>query len=109
MEHGNATLLLLLVLGVSAWRAGGTVAGDKGRPRVPAILVFGDSIVDTGNNNAVHTLTKADYSPYGKDLNGGVPTGRFSNGRIPPDLIGLPLSLPPAQQACSRVTNAHTR
>jgi hypothetical protein len=103
LRHGgNATLLLLLVLGVSAWRAGGTVAGDQGRPRVPAILVFGDSIVDTGNNNAVHTLTKADYSPYGKDLNG---TGRFSNGRIPPDMIGLSFSTTPPTQACSR----HTR
>ncbi|KAK3129579.1 hypothetical protein QOZ80_6BG0481920 [Eleusine coracana subsp. coracana] len=98
MEHGNATLLLLFVLGVSTWQAGGatvngTVAGGRGRPLVPAVLVFGDSIVDTGNNNAVLTLTKSDFSPYGKDLNGGVPTGRFSNGRIPPDFLASRLGL----------------
>ncbi|XP_062193273.1 GDSL esterase/lipase EXL3-like [Phragmites australis] len=87
MEHGSATLLLLLVLAVSSWQVGG------GRPRVPAILVFGDSIVDTGNNNAVLTLTKSDFRPYGKDLNGGVPTGRFSNGRIPPDFLASRLGL----------------
>jgi hypothetical protein len=100
MEHGKAILLLLLlVLGVSPWQktggtANGTVAGGTGRPLVPAILVFGDSIVDTGNNNAVLTLTRSDFSPYGKDLNGGVPTGRFSNGRIPPDFLGACLSTP---------------
>ncbi|KAL6846688.1 hypothetical protein ACP4OV_024136 [Aristida adscensionis] len=98
MEHGVAKLWLLqLLLGVS-WQvdgrdaaANGTAAG--GRSRVPAILVFGDSIVDTGNNNAVLTLTKADFRPYGQDLNGGVPTGRFSNGRIPPDFVASRLGL----------------
>ncbi|OEL23050.1 GDSL esterase/lipase EXL3 [Dichanthelium oligosanthes] len=92
-------LLLLLVLVVSPWRQvaagnGTAVGGGRGgRPRVPAVLVFGDSIVDTGNNNAVLTLTRADFRPYGQDLNGGVPTGRFSNGRIPSDLLASRLGL----------------
>lgn len=90
MELGGTAmsllLLLVLVLTVSPWQAAGAAGG--GRPRVPAILVFGDSIVDTGNNNAVLTLTKSNFRPYGKDLNGGVPTGRFSNGRIPTDFVG---------------------
>jgi hypothetical protein len=82
-------LLLVLVVSVSPWQAVGAAAGGRGgRPRVPAILVFGDSIVDTGNNNAVLTLTKSNFRPYGKDLNGGVPTGRFSNGRVPTDFVG---------------------
>uniref|UniRef100_A0A0A9BNT0 GDSL esterase/lipase EXL3 n=1 Tax=Arundo donax TaxID=35708 RepID=A0A0A9BNT0_ARUDO len=93
MEHGRT----ILVLGVSSWQVGragnGTAVGGRGKPRVPAILVFGDSIVDTGNNNAVLTLTKSDFSPYGKDLNGGVPTGRFSNGRISPDFLASRLAL----------------
>ncbi|MCL7051171.1 hypothetical protein MKW94_009860 [Papaver nudicaule] len=55
--------------------------------RVPAILVFGDSIVDPGNNNNMVTLAKSNFLPYGKDFMGGIPTGRFSNGRIPTDLI----------------------
>jgi hypothetical protein len=91
------SLLPLLVLAVSPWQvaAGNVTAAGGGRwPRVPAVLVFGDSIVDTGNNNAVLTLTKSNFRPYGQDLNGGVPTGRFSNGRIPSDLLGSSPLLP---------------
>ncbi|KAF8742587.1 hypothetical protein HU200_013590 [Digitaria exilis] len=99
--HGGPSLallpLLLLVLSPwqvdAAWNATAVGGGKGGRPRVPAILVFGDSIVDTGNNNAVLTLTRSDFRPYGKDLNGGVPTGRFSNGRIPTDLLASRLGL----------------
>lgn len=90
MERGGATLALVLLL-VSPWHA--AAGGGRDKPRVPAILVFGDSIVDTGNNNAVLTLTKSNFEPYGKDLNGGVPTGRFSNGRIPTDLVASRLGL----------------
>jgi hypothetical protein len=90
---GSAALSLLALAVVSPWQAVAAAAGNGtavggGSPRVPAFLVFGDSIVDTGNNNAVLTLTRSDFRPYGKDLNGGVPTGRFSNGRIPTDLLG---------------------
>ena len=56
---------------------------------VPAVLVFGDSIVDPGNNNNLNTLVKSNFPPYGRDLMGGVPTGRFSNGKIPSDFIGM--------------------
>ncbi|KAI3945539.1 hypothetical protein MKW92_048999 [Papaver armeniacum] len=55
--------------------------------RVPAVLVFGDSIVDPGNNNHILSVVKANYSPYGRDFMGGTPSGRFSNGLIPSDLI----------------------
>ncbi|GMH23800.1 hypothetical protein Nepgr_025643 [Nepenthes gracilis] len=54
---------------------------------VPAVLGFGDSIIDPGNNNHLKTLIKSNFPPYGKDFNGGMPTGRFSNGRIPTDLL----------------------
>ena len=54
----------------------------------PAVLVFGDSIVDPGNNNNLSTLVKCNFPPYGRDFVGGFPTGRFSNGKIPPDFIG---------------------
>ncbi|CAA7399680.1 unnamed protein product [Spirodela intermedia] len=56
-------------------------------PRVPAVIVFGDSIVDPGNNNLLGTLTKSNFPPYGKDFPGHQATGRFSNGKIPTDLI----------------------
>ncbi|KAI3954923.1 hypothetical protein MKW92_031953 [Papaver armeniacum] len=55
--------------------------------KIPAILVFGDSIVDPGNNNNMVTLAKSNYLPYGRDFQGGNPSGRFSNGKIPTDLI----------------------
>ncbi|KAK8509978.1 hypothetical protein V6N12_035301 [Hibiscus sabdariffa] len=55
---------------------------------MPAVIVFGDSIVDAGNNNDIQTIIKCNFPPYGRDFDGGVPTGRFCNGKIPSDLIG---------------------
>lgn len=55
--------------------------------KVPAIIVFGDSTVDSGNNNAISTVLKSNFEPYGRDFIGSQPTGRFSNGRIPTDFI----------------------
>ncbi|KAK1323887.1 GDSL esterase/lipase [Acorus calamus] len=65
----------------------------KGTPQVPAMFVFGDSLVDDGNNNNLNSLAKGNYYPYGIDFPQG-PTGRFCNGRTIIDffceLIGLP-------------------
>jgi len=56
---------------------------------VPAVFVFGDSVVDTGNNNNRTTsFARSNFPPYGRDFEGGIPTGRFSNGKVPSDLIG---------------------
>ena len=55
---------------------------------VPAVIMFGDSIVDTGNNNGLTSVVKCDFPPYGRDFNGGMPTGRFSNGKVPSDFLG---------------------
>ncbi|KAF7817659.1 GDSL esterase/lipase EXL1-like [Senna tora] len=55
---------------------------------VTAVLVLGDSIMDTGNNNNnMKTLARCNFRPYGKDFHGGIPTGRFGNGKVPSDLI----------------------
>uniref|UniRef100_A0A7N2KNR4 GDSL esterase/lipase n=1 Tax=Quercus lobata TaxID=97700 RepID=A0A7N2KNR4_QUELO len=66
-------------------------------PKFQAILIFGDSTVDTGNNNYIHTVLKANHAPYGKDSQ--VPTGRFSNGKLIPDLVasllGIKDNVPP--------------
>ncbi|KAH7550542.1 hypothetical protein JRO89_XS13G0213200 [Xanthoceras sorbifolium] len=68
-------------------------------PKFPAILVFGDSTVDTGNNNFVPTLIRANHLPYGQGFPGHVPTGRFSNGKLIPDFIagyfGIKETVPP--------------
>ncbi|CAJ1972572.1 unnamed protein product [Sphenostylis stenocarpa] len=60
---------------------------------VPALFAFGDSILDTGNNNNLVTLTKSNYPPYGRDFEGGRPTGRFCNGKTPTDLIATALGI----------------
>lgn len=54
-----------------------------------AVFSFGDSILDTGNNNYIISLSKSNFPPYGRDFQGGKPTGRFSNGKVPSDLIGI--------------------
>uniref|UniRef100_A0A7N0R806 GDSL esterase/lipase EXL3 n=1 Tax=Kalanchoe fedtschenkoi TaxID=63787 RepID=A0A7N0R806_KALFE len=61
--------------------------------KISGLIVFGDSIVDPGNNNDVHTPSKANYPPYGQDFLGGVPTGRFCNGMVPSDYIAQALSI----------------
>ncbi|KAK3130886.1 hypothetical protein QOZ80_6BG0499270 [Eleusine coracana subsp. coracana] len=63
--------------------------------KVPAVIVFGDSTVDTGNNNAIGTMLKSNFPPYGRDMAGAKATGRFCNGRLPPDFISEDLGLPP--------------
>lgn len=52
-----------------------------------AFFVFGDSLVDNGNNNYLATSARADSPPYGIDYPTHRPTGRFSNGYNIPDLI----------------------
>lgn len=74
-----------------------TVAkGDDPPPSslVPAICIFGDSVVDVGNNNHRVTLLKANFPPYGRDFVTHSPTGRFCNGKLAIDFIGLSHSLP---------------
>ncbi|XP_022892527.1 GDSL esterase/lipase At4g26790-like [Olea europaea var. sylvestris] len=66
-----------------------------GAAKVPAIIVFGDSSVDAGNNNQISTMLKSNFRPYGRDFFGGKATGRFSNGRIPPDFISEGFGLRP--------------
>ncbi|KAL0298563.1 UNVERIFIED_CONTAM: GDSL esterase/lipase [Sesamum radiatum] len=57
------------------------------RVEAKAFFVFGDSLVDNGNNNYLATTARADAPPYGIDYPTHRPTGRFSNGHNIPDLI----------------------
>ncbi|XP_038725246.1 GDSL esterase/lipase At5g18430-like [Tripterygium wilfordii] len=52
-----------------------------------AFFVFGDSLVDSGNNNYLATTARADSPPYGIDYPTRRPTGRFSNGLNIPDIL----------------------
>lgn len=57
-------------------------------PAVPALCIFGDSIMDVGNNNhRLSTLLRANFLPYGRDFVTHKPTGRFCNGKIAVDYI----------------------
>ncbi|CAI9752770.1 unnamed protein product [Fraxinus pennsylvanica] len=73
------------------------INANSDSPAAPALYVFGDSLFDSGNNNLLLTLAKANYPPYGVNFDGGA-TGRFTDGKTIPDLIaeflGLPYSLP---------------
>ncbi|KAL9311878.1 GDSL esterase/lipase EXL2 [Arabidopsis thaliana] len=63
----------------------------------PAIIVFGDSIVDAGNNDDIMTtLARCNYPPYGIDFDGGIPTGRFCNGKVATDFIAEKFGIKPS-------------
>ncbi|KAD4982505.1 hypothetical protein R6Q59_002103 [Mikania micrantha] len=68
-------------------------------PKVPCTFVFGDSLVDDGNNNDLNTRAKFNYAPYGIDFPGRRATGRATNGRTIADfitqLLGLLGFIPP--------------
>ncbi|GJT47519.1 GDSL esterase/lipase 7-like protein [Tanacetum coccineum] len=61
---------------------------------VRALFVIGDSTVDSGTNNFLGTFARADHAPYGRDFDTHKPTGRFSNGRVPVDYLGVVIEGP---------------
>ncbi|KAL1555935.1 GDSL esterase/lipase-like protein [Salvia divinorum] len=79
MGSGVERWLALCVVVVAAVAA-------TAEPQVPCYFIFGDSLVDNGNNNNIQSLARANYLPYGIDFPGG-PTGRFSNGKTTVDVI----------------------
>jgi len=82
----TTTTMLALVVVLGLW------CGVHAAPQVPCYFIFGDSLVDNGNNNQLQSLARADYLPYGIDFPNG-PSGRFSNGKTTVDGIGeFPLS-----------------
>ncbi|KAI4349057.1 hypothetical protein L6164_009702 [Bauhinia variegata] len=90
---GFSSTLLVSVLAALAF----SVA--HGVPLVPALIIFGDSVVDVGNNNYLLTPVKANFPPYGRDFVTHQPTGRFCNGKLVIDFTAEYLgftSYPPA-------------
>ncbi|KAK1326136.1 GDSL esterase/lipase EXL3 [Acorus calamus] len=69
------------------------LALNRTRNTAPALIVFGDSIVDPGNNNGMNTMIKCNFPPYGQDFIDHKPTGRFSNGRVPSDMIASQMGI----------------
>uniref|UniRef100_A0A0D9XBI9 GDSL esterase/lipase n=1 Tax=Leersia perrieri TaxID=77586 RepID=A0A0D9XBI9_9ORYZ len=90
-QHAVVVVAMIVhVMQLGQYVAGGCEGG------VAAVMVFGDSTADTGNNNFIQTIARGDYPPYGRDFAGGVSTGRFSNGRLAADFVSEALGLPPA-------------
>ena len=100
MGHALLLHMLLLIFHIVVSLGAGAGAGVEaagypaqnasapGPPYFPAMFVFGDSLTDSGNNNKLLTLIKANKPPYGKDFPLG-PTGRFCNGPLSTDYIGM--------------------
>ncbi|KAH7571803.1 hypothetical protein ACOSP7_014651 [Xanthoceras sorbifolium] len=82
MAITSSNFITLMILGVVL--ALGTIASLT---EARAFFVFGDSLVDSGNNNYLATTARADSSPYGIDYPTHRATGRFSNGLNIPDMI----------------------
>ncbi|KAI3686750.1 hypothetical protein L1987_80435 [Smallanthus sonchifolius] len=89
MEYFRHVLLVLFSL----------VVFINGDPLVPALCIFGDSVMDAGNNNHLNTLLRANFLPYGRDFITHKPTGRFCNGKLAADytaeLLGFETYPPP--------------
>ena len=85
MENPSPTFSLFPILGFILFFLASFVCQAQAR----AFFVFGDSLVDNGNNNYLLTTARADNYPYGIDYPTRRPTGRFSNGLNIPDLISL--------------------
>ncbi|XP_065880322.1 GDSL esterase/lipase At1g33811 [Euphorbia lathyris] len=90
--RGKAIICVILV-----WLAEKGCTQQPEGSQVPCFFIFGDSLVDNGNNNGILTLARANYRPYGIDFPQGS-TGRFTNGRTYVDalaqLLGLPTYIP---------------
>ncbi|KAL2924803.1 hypothetical protein RDABS01_034143 [Bienertia sinuspersici] len=95
MKYSNIATLLLILLQFVSSNANDVLPsqGGFGASPVSALFVFGDSIIDSGNNNFLGSVAKANYWPYGCDFNLG-PTGRFCNGKTVVDILGDKFAMP---------------
>ncbi|KAJ3699743.1 hypothetical protein LUZ61_003448 [Rhynchospora tenuis] len=87
VTHFTARMIAFIFAGLSFMSA--LCSGTD----LPAIFVFGDSLIDPGNNDYIITLASANRPPNGIDFPNQVPTGRFSNGQTVIDIIGTELGL----------------
>ncbi|CAN1322984.1 GDSL esterase/lipase EXL3 [Linum perenne] len=89
----SCLFIVLLLLGGGVYNATAARGRLPANVSVPAIIIFGDSIMDTGNNNNLPTAIKCNFPPYGIDFHGGHSTGRFCDGKIPSDIIAEELGI----------------
>ncbi|CAK9159260.1 unnamed protein product [Ilex paraguariensis] len=105
-DFGFLLAYVTLLLSVSLEASGGPSEIKTGT----AFFIFGDSSVDSGNNNYIDTIpeNRGNYKPYAQNGFFKEPTGRFSDGRIIVDYIAeyanLPL-IPPFLQPSAEYVN----
>lgn len=87
-----AAFIMFVIVNLSLFAKG----DEDGDLKNGASYIFGDSLVDAGNNNYLQTLSKADIKPNGIDFkaSNGNPTGRYTNGRTIGDIVGEELGQP---------------
>ncbi|KAK9678588.1 hypothetical protein RND81_11G221600 [Saponaria officinalis] len=90
-DHGVNYMIMIIFMLINLIMV--TKSEDK---LLGASFIFGDSLVDAGNNNYLSTLSKANSPPNGIDFkaSGGNPTGRFTNGRTIGDIVGEQMGIP---------------
>ncbi|KAL8256539.1 hypothetical protein R6Q59_031606 [Mikania micrantha] len=72
------------------------------------MYIFGDSLVDVGNNNYMPaSFAKANNPHNGIDFPSGKPTGRFSNGKNAADFLAEKVGLPSPSPYLSLVSNSN--
>ncbi|XP_057789043.1 GDSL esterase/lipase At2g40250-like [Salvia miltiorrhiza] len=84
----NSYLLIVFLLLLSI-----TIPPAAAAEKPCAIYAFGDTVFDAGNNNKLATVCRANHKPYGVDFPGGSATGRFSNGKLPGDILAAELGI----------------
>ncbi|XP_043698722.1 GDSL esterase/lipase At2g40250-like [Telopea speciosissima] len=90
MEKGRAIIFyffLIFTLLVSSFSLLVVSDQEANNHKITAVFAFGDSTLDPGNNDGLTTLMHADHLPYGRDFQGGIATGRFTNGKLVTDMI----------------------
>jgi len=81
LQH-RLMVIVLLQQSLSQWLS------VSAQPLFPAFFIFGDSLVDSGQNNYVTlAVAKANFPPNGIDFPTRRPTGRFCNGKHTLDVL----------------------
>lgn len=92
--NDRAVISLVLLVCIASRSSLGAAETDVEQKRlsVPLMFVFGDSLVDVGNNNFLPPPAPRAASPYGIDFHAGTAgavSGRFTNGYNLADLVGI--------------------
>ncbi|KAL1535491.1 GDSL esterase/lipase-like protein [Salvia divinorum] len=98
----RATLILSILLSIASLHC--STAAQPEKPT--AVYAFGDAIFDTGNNNGLITICRADHLPYAAVFNNTNSFGRFSNGLLPVDMLVRDLGIKPLLQPYLNRQNA---